>query len=102
MKKFYDMQATEGSYGNTSNKLQTVYIKAESTDKVLNTFALTKIGDKSFVYFISKHEGYFFTEEKLLLIINEAYEAGILHNELSNSFDNPKGRYLSHIKETLL
>lgn len=83
-------------------KIQTVYVKSESTDKVVGTFALTNVGDKSFVQFINKHEGFFFTEEKLLLIINEAYEAGILHNELSNSFDNPKGRYLSHIKETLL
>ena len=55
---------------------QTVYIKAESTDKVLNTFALTKISDKSFVYFISKHEGYFFTEEQLKQLLSDSFDKG--------------------------
>ena len=33
MKKFYDMQATEGSYGNSSNKLQTIYIPTKVEDE---------------------------------------------------------------------
>jgi len=31
-------------------------------------------------------------------IIENAYDAGMLDKELSLSFDNPKGRYLSSIK----
>ena len=30
--------------------------------------------------------------------IENAYDAGILHNELSLSFDYPKSRYMSHLK----
>ena len=30
--------------------------------------------------------------------IENAYDAGILHNELSLSFDYPKNRYMSHLK----
>lgn len=33
--------------------------------------------------------------------IEKAYEAGKLDKELSLSFDNPKGRYLSHAIHTL-
>lgn len=29
--------------------------------------------------------------------IEKAYDAGVLHKELSLSFDNPKGRYISNL-----
>ena len=58
---------------------QTVYIKAESTDKVVDTFGLTKIGDKSFIHFISKHEGYFFTEKQLKQLLTD-YTDKIIEN----------------------
>ena len=34
----------------------------------------------------------------LIPIVENAYDAGMLDKELSLSFDNPKGRYLSSIK----
>lgn len=30
--------------------------------------------------------------------IEKAYNAGMLDKELSQTFDNPKGRYISHLK----
>ena len=34
----------------------------------------------------------------LLPEVSKAYDAGMLHKELSQMFDNPKGRYLSNLK----
>jgi len=34
----------------------------------------------------------------LIPIVENAYDAGMLDKELSLSFDNPKGRYLSSLK----
>jgi len=36
--------------------------------------------------------------KRLSPIVENAYDAGMLDKELSLSFDNPKGRYLSSIK----
>ena len=34
----------------------------------------------------------------LLPEVSKAYDAGMLHKELSQMFDNPKGRYLNNLK----
>lgn len=38
-------------------------------------------------------------KEEALKLADEAYEAGMLHRELSNMFDDPKGRFLNSVKQ---
>jgi hypothetical protein len=35
--------------------------------------------------------------KEALRLADEAYEAGMLHRELSNMFDDPKGRFMNSI-----
>lgn len=91
MKKFYDMQATEGSYGNSSNKLQTVYIPTKV--EVIKKFNSVEcedcrwMEDKQYTCTIcwceggngtlnvmdcfKKKEGYFYTEQQLKQLLSD-------------------------------
>lgn len=40
-------------------------------------------------------------KEQALELADKAYEAGKLHQELSKTFDDPKGRFISYIKHDL-
>ena len=91
MKKFYDMQATEGSYGNLSNKLQTVYIptKVEIIKKFNSVecedckwmeddqYTCTTCwceggnGTLNVMDCFKKQEGYFYTEEQLKQLLQD-------------------------------
>lgn len=37
-------------------------------------------------------------KDQRIELASDSYEAGILHQELSHTFDDPKGRYISYVK----
>ncbi len=53
---------------------------------------------KEVIEAVNANINYFIMKEALRLA-DEAYEAGMLHRELSNMFDDPKGRFLNSVKQ---
>lgn len=76
MKKFYDMQATEGSYGNITSKLQTVYIPTndEYTEEYTDQILYDNQG--GYLQNLDEKSGYFFTEEQLKQLLSDAFDKG--------------------------
>lgn len=80
-----------------------IIINAEAIQKKIEEleWSLNNIPES----YIPKHEAQIYALKQLLsqstLLIHEiekAYDAGKLNEELSNTFDNPKGRYISNLK----